>query len=122
MEMTDEPSFYEDAPSFYEDAPSSFEFEDDEEWVENILEEESELESDVEWEHGTVEETDSEEEDIEWLEGKAITTVDEQRIIHQVVGWIHAGYSREDCIEFLKSEGYSESYAVRMVDEAFSLC
>lgn len=45
----------------------------------------------------------------------------EQQVLVKVVAWVNLGYSREECIRFLKSEGYSESFAVEMTDKAFTL-
>lgn len=45
----------------------------------------------------------------------------EQQCVIQAVAWINVGYRREECIRFLVSEGYSESFATDIVDRAFRL-
>jgi hypothetical protein len=38
-----------------------------------------------------------------------------------VFAWINQGYSRETCIRFLISGNHSESFATKIVDQAFSI-
>src|SRR3990167_6078033 len=46
---------------------------------------------------------------------------DEARVKIQAVAWINMGYMREQCIAFVVSEGYSQQFATRIVDEALDL-
>lgn len=42
-------------------------------------------------------------------------------LLMRIINWLSLGYLRETCIRFVVAEGYSESYAVDVVDQAISM-